>query len=43
VLIIVGRAIGARRNRSRLYHPEWKHIFRPGRRPVKDPSGEASA
>jgi len=29
VLIIVGQAIGARQNRSRLYHPEWKHIFRP--------------
>jgi precorrin-4 C11-methyltransferase len=43
VLIIVGRAIGARRNRSRLYHPEWKHIFRPGRRLVKSISGEASA
>ncbi|MFB6306344.1 MAG: precorrin-4 C(11)-methyltransferase, partial [Flavobacteriales bacterium] len=28
VLIIVGEAIGARSGRSRLYHPEWKHIFR---------------
>ncbi|HVI45282.1 MAG TPA: precorrin-4 C(11)-methyltransferase [Chitinophaga sp.] len=28
VLIIVGTAIGARKNRSHLYNPEWKHIFR---------------
>lgn len=28
VLIIVGAAIGARKNRSQLYHPEHKHIFR---------------
>ncbi|RBL91323.1 precorrin-4 C(11)-methyltransferase [Chitinophaga flava] len=27
-LIIVGAAIGARKNRSHLYNPEWKHIFR---------------
>jgi len=28
VLIVVGHAIGARKNRSQLYSPEWKHIFR---------------
>ncbi len=28
VLIIVGHAIHARKNRSQLYSPEWKHIFR---------------
>ena len=28
VLIVVGHAIQARKNRSELYHPEWKHIFR---------------
>lgn len=40
VLIIVGEAIGARKNRSRLYHPEWNHIFRPagGRRPAAPPA-----
>lgn len=27
-LIIVGAAIGARKNRSHLYNPDWKHIFR---------------
>ncbi|PSL45483.1 precorrin-4 C11-methyltransferase [Chitinophaga niastensis] len=27
-LIIVGTAIGARKNRSHLYNPDWKHIFR---------------
>ncbi|WP_160713190.1 precorrin-4 C(11)-methyltransferase [Chitinophaga solisilvae] len=27
-LIIVGSAIGARKNRSHLYNPDWKHIFR---------------
>lgn len=31
VLIIVGAAIGARANRSHLYHPEWRHIFRTGK------------
>jgi precorrin-4 C11-methyltransferase len=31
VLIIVGDAIGARKNRSQLYHPEHKHIFRTGK------------
>ena len=31
VLIIVGAAIGARQNRSHLYNPEWKHIFRTGK------------
>jgi precorrin-4 methylase len=30
VLIVVGAAIGARKNRSQLYHPDWKHIFRTG-------------
>jgi precorrin-4 C11-methyltransferase len=34
VLIVVGTAIGARKNRSQLYHPDWKHIFRTGK-PVK--------
>ncbi len=28
VLIVVGHAIHARKNRSQLYSPEWKHIFR---------------
>ena len=28
VLIVVGHAIHARKNRSELYHPKWKHIFR---------------
>jgi len=27
-LIIVGTAIGARKNRSHLYNPTWRHIFR---------------
>jgi precorrin-4 C11-methyltransferase len=31
VLIVVGVAIGARKNRSQLYHPDWKHIFRTGK------------
>jgi precorrin-4 C11-methyltransferase len=31
VLIVVGAAIGARKNRSQLYHPDWKHIFRTGK------------
>jgi precorrin-4 C11-methyltransferase len=31
VLIIVGAAIGARQNRSHLYNPAWKHIFRTGK------------
>lgn len=30
-LVIVGAAIGARKNRSQLYSPEWKHIFRTGK------------
>ncbi|QYS88771.1 precorrin-4 C(11)-methyltransferase [Flavobacterium columnare] len=30
-LVIVGAAIGARKNRSFLYNPEWKHIFRTGK------------
>jgi precorrin-4 C11-methyltransferase len=30
-LVIVGAAIGARKNRSYLYSPEWKHIFRTGK------------
>ena len=33
VLIVVGTAIGARKNRSQLYHPDWKHIFRTGKPP----------
>ncbi len=32
VLIVVGRAIGARKNRSQLYSPEWKHIFRTNKK-----------
>jgi len=28
VLIVVGEAIGARKNRSWLYHDKWHHIFR---------------
>lgn len=32
VLIIVGHAIGARKNRSQLYSPEWKHIFRTNKK-----------
>ena len=32
VLIIVGHAIGARKNRSQLYNPEWKHIFRTNKK-----------
>lgn len=32
VLIVVGAAIGARQNRSHLYNPEWKHIFRTGKK-----------
>ncbi|MCD8404957.1 precorrin-4 C(11)-methyltransferase [Tenacibaculum dicentrarchi] len=32
VLIIVGSAIGARKNRSQLYNPEWKHIFRTNKK-----------
>ncbi|MCH2229515.1 MAG: precorrin-4 C(11)-methyltransferase [Crocinitomicaceae bacterium] len=28
VLIVVGKAIGARKNRSQLYSPDYKHIFR---------------
>ncbi len=31
VLIIVGAAIGARENRSHLYNPQWRHIFRTGK------------
>jgi len=31
VLIVVGAAIGARQNRSHLYNPAWKHIFRTGK------------
>lgn len=30
-LVIVGTAIGARKNRSHLYSPEWKHTFRTGK------------
>lgn len=32
VLIIVGYAIGARKNRSQLYSPDWKHIFRTNKK-----------
>ncbi len=32
VLIIVGKAIRARKNRSQLYNPEWKHIFRTNKK-----------
>ncbi|WP_299252796.1 precorrin-4 C(11)-methyltransferase [uncultured Aquimarina sp.] len=32
VLIIVGKAIRARKNRSLLYSPEWKHIFRTNKK-----------
>lgn len=35
VMIIVGAAIGARQNRSHLYNPEWKHIFRTGKTPTE--------
>lgn len=35
-LVIVGAAIGARQNRSHLYHPEWKHTFRTGKKTVID-------
>lgn len=31
VLIIVGAAIGARKNRSHLYSPNYKHTFRTGK------------
>lgn len=31
VLIIVGAAIGARKNRSQLYSPTYKHTFRTGK------------
>ncbi|RFM32953.1 precorrin-4 C(11)-methyltransferase [Chitinophaga silvisoli] len=30
-LVIVGDAIGARKNRSHLYSPAWKHTFRTGK------------
>ena len=32
VLIVVGHAIGARKNRSQLYSPSWKHIFRTNKK-----------
>lgn len=32
VLIVVGKAIGARKNRSQLYSPEWQHIFRTNKK-----------
>ena len=32
VLIVVGKAIGARKNRSQLYSPKWKHIFRTNKK-----------
>lgn len=28
VLMVIGKAIGARKNRSQLYSPDWQHIFR---------------
>lgn len=37
VLIIVGAAIGARKNRSHLYNPDWKHIFRNQKTTSKNP------
>ena len=42
VLIVVGVAIGARKNRSHIYHPDWKHIFRTGKPPkTKKPQKRA--
>lgn len=32
VLIVVGKAIGARKNRSQLYSDEWTHIFRTNKK-----------
>ncbi|AZQ65467.1 precorrin-4 C(11)-methyltransferase [Flammeovirga pectinis] len=32
VLIVVGKAIGARKNRSQLYSPDWQHIFRTNKK-----------
>lgn len=32
VLLVVGHAIGARKNRSQLYNAEWKHIFRTNKK-----------
>lgn len=32
VLIVVGHAIGARKNRSQLYSPDYKHIFRTAKK-----------
>ncbi|KXX68392.1 precorrin-4 C(11)-methyltransferase [Flammeovirga sp. SJP92] len=32
VLIVVGKAIGARKNRSQLYNPDWQHIFRTNKK-----------
>ncbi|MCH2235409.1 MAG: precorrin-4 C(11)-methyltransferase [Crocinitomicaceae bacterium] len=32
VLMVVGKAIGARKNRSQLYSPDWKHIFRTNKK-----------
>ncbi len=44
VLIVVGAAIGARKNRSQLYHPDWKHIFRTGKpAKVKKPKKQADS
>lgn len=43
VLIVVGAAIGARKNRSQLYHPDWKHIFRTGKpAKVKKPKNQVT-
>ncbi|BDS11201.1 precorrin-4 C(11)-methyltransferase [Aureispira anguillae] len=32
VLFIIGACIGARKNRSQLYNPDWKHIFRTNKK-----------
>jgi len=32
VLFIIGACIGARKNRSQLYSPNWKHIFRTNKK-----------
>ncbi|MEM9338292.1 MAG: precorrin-4 C(11)-methyltransferase [Bacteroidota bacterium] len=38
VLIVVGQAIHARKNRSQLYSPEWKHIFRKRKKLTPKPT-----
>jgi precorrin-4 C11-methyltransferase len=42
-LILVGQALGARRNRSRLYDKSHGHIFRRSRREEKGPAPERHA